>query len=81
VARKIYNLVTHWKTQLQAIHVASVSNTVMDTLSHLHPQHEWELSPHLFMQIESHWGPHTVNQFTLHTNKKLPQYNSQFQDQ
>jgi len=81
VARKIYNLAICWRTQLQAIHVAGVSNVIADTLSHLHPQHKWELCPRIFAQVEKCWGPHTIDWFTSHANQKLLQYNSQFLDQ
>ena len=66
--------------ELVAKHVPGVSNTAADRLSRLPIQYEWMIHPVIFRQLDSMWGPHTIDRFASMSTTQLPRYNSRFLD-
>ena len=52
----------------------------MEHLSRLLLRYEWKLHPRIFQQLDSMWGPHTINCFASMLTAQLPTYNSLFLD-
>ena len=63
-----------------AHHIAGVSNTGPDNLSHISARHEWVINPAIFRQLDQMFGPHTVDRFASVSTALLPTYNSRFAD-
>ena len=53
-------------------------NTQVDALTHWRDSDDWQLNPSVFRQLDSKWGPHTIDRFASHTNHLLPVFNSRF---
>ena len=79
-------MTTIWTTaatlgiELSAKYLCGKMNYRADGLSRLESTHEWELHPSLFQQIDSMWGPHTVDRFAATHNAQIPVFNSRFWD-
>ena len=53
-------------------------NTSADKISKIIDYNDWSLSKEFFEYIDQQWGPHTIDRFANHKNKKLNRFNSKF---
>lgn len=53
-------------------------NETADSISKLIDFDDYALSDVIFQQINSFWGPHTVDRFACNYNAKLPRFNGFF---
>ena len=53
-------------------------NIIADELSRIVDYDDWQLDPSIFVQIDSFWGPHSVDRFASDTNNQLERFNSRY---
>jgi hypothetical protein len=78
--RRLWWLLDHADISLLPAYIRSASNVWADTLSRAVDTDDWRLSQPTFAQLDSTWGPHTVDRFASRLNSKLPRYNSRWED-
>ena len=78
-AVRVFDLVrTLGISRLEAIWVPRSENQRADALTHWHDSDDWQLEPAVFRQLDSLWGPHTIDRFASHTNHLIATFNSRF---
>ena len=80
IAQTIWTIALENQMTICAKHLAGLHNGRADGLSRLSPQYEWQLNPHLWMYLDTLWGPHSVDRFASLITTQLPRYNSRYQD-
>ena len=53
-------------------------NSVADEISKIIDYDDYTVNDDIFAFLDKSWGPHTVDRFACHYNKKLPLFNSKF---
>ena len=53
-------------------------NIVADEISKIIDYDDYTINDDIFAFLDKSWGPHTVDRFACHYNKKLPLFNSKF---
>lgn len=53
-------------------------NQQANYLSHVIDYDDWQLNPIIFAELDSLWGPHTVDCFATHYHALLPRFNSRY---
>ena len=53
-------------------------NQVADYISRVVDYDDWMLNPVMFSELDTLWGPHTVDRFADSFNTQLPHFNSRF---
>ena len=53
-------------------------NSVADEISKIIDYDDYTINDDIFAFLDKSWGPHTVDRFACHYNKKLPLFNSKF---
>ena len=53
-------------------------NSVADEISKIIDYDDYTINDDIFAFLDKSWGPHTVDRFACHYNKKLPLFNSTF---
>ena len=77
LAQEIYKLTQEIQVTLVAYHLPGVMNMLADRESRASVQlADAQLHPHFFAQIESHWGPHSMDLFSTFQNRQLRRYAS-----
>jgi hypothetical protein len=66
--------------RITAIHLAGVLNDEADRLSRMVDKDDWKLNPRLFEELQSRWGPHSVDRFASMANRQLDRFNSAWSD-
>ena len=54
------------------------ANARADLLSRFVDKDDWSLNGEIFAQLDSRWGPHSVDRFASHYNAQLSRFNSRF---
>ena len=80
LAESVWTCALQLNVQLDVRHIGGHLNDHADRLSRLNPQHEWQLNPGIFRQLDVMWGPHTIDRFASMTTTHLERYNSRFID-
>ena len=80
LAESVWACAIRLNVQLDVCHIGGRFNIHADRLSRLNPQHEWQLNPSVFRQLDAMWGPHTIDRFASMTTTHLSLYNSRFID-
>ena len=80
IAQNIWSFAFKHQLMLVAHHIAGCLNVCPDALSRIPLRHDWTLHPSVFRQLESMFGPHTVDRFASLSTTLLPVYNSRFRD-
>ena len=80
IAQNIWSFAFKYQLMLVAHHIAGCFNVCPDALSRIPLRHEWTLHSSVFQQLESIFGPHTVDRFASLSTARLPVYNSRFRD-
>ena len=78
--RKLWFLLDNNDIQLRTRYIRSAANIWADSLSRQTDRSDWQLNPRVFHQLESEWGPHSIDRFASLANTLLPRYNSKWLD-
>eukprot|EP00873_Tetraselmis_striata_P036665 jgi/Tetstr1/456929/TSEL_043599.t1 len=65
---------------LRARYIRSEANVWAVRLSRHLDSDDWQLDPLLFSELESRFGPHSIDRFASALNTMLPRYNAVFLD-
>jgi hypothetical protein len=57
-------------------YIRSAANTWADKLSRHLDSDDWQLDPYVFQEIDTQFGPHTIDRFASALNAVLPRYNA-----
>jgi hypothetical protein len=80
LAESVWECALRLNVQIDIHHIGGHLNCHADHLSRLNPQHEWQLQPGTFRQLDRMWGPHTMDRFASMATTLLPRYNSRYLD-
>jgi hypothetical protein len=61
-------------------YIRSAANTWADKLSRHLDSDEWQLDPSMFHEMDTQFGPHTIDRFASALNTPLPRYNAKWLD-
>jgi len=64
--------------QIDAQLIPRDANVRADLLSRFVNKDDWSLNCEIFAQLDSRWGPHSVDRFASHYNAQLSRFNSRF---
>ena len=65
-------------TQIDTQWISRDANVRADLLSCFVDKDDWCLNCEIFAQLDSRWGPHSVDRFASHYNAQLSRFNSRF---
>jgi ribonuclease HI len=80
---KIFELIqvaTDLDCRVTAIHLPGVENGLADMLSRLEDSADWMVNEEIFEELNSLWGPVTIDRFSSFLNAQVPRYNSMLAD-
>jgi hypothetical protein len=63
------------KIHVKTPYVISAANTWADKLSS-HLDDDWQLDPIVFQEMDTQFGPHTIDRFTSALDTLFPRYNT-----
>eukprot|EP00873_Tetraselmis_striata_P038412 jgi/Tetstr1/458676/TSEL_045066.t1 len=78
--RRLWCLLDSHGIQLRAQYIRSATNVRADHLSWHLDNDDWHLDPLLFSELESRFGPHSMDRFASALNTLLPRYNAAWLD-
>jgi hypothetical protein len=74
LAEEIWSYCLETGTRLRTTYVPSQFNPADAPSRRMNTQLEWSISQEFFQELDSQWGPHTVDLFATKANAKLKQY-------
>lgn len=74
--RELHRLCETWGLSLRAEHLPSAVNVFADRLSRETDSTDWTLGPLAYAELESRFGPHTVDLFASHLNTNCRRFYS-----
>lgn len=78
LALNIFHFLELNRVKLELIWIPREQNLIADQLSRIIDYDDWGISDKTFVELDSIWGPHSVDRFANHRNKKLNRFNSRF---
>lgn len=78
LALEIYELCVQENIRLALKWIPREMNKEADEISKYLDTDDWRVTDAFFEEIDSKWGPHTVDRFANRENTKLPRFNSKF---
>lgn len=78
VALKIFKLAIQYQIHLEPDWVPRELNEKADYLSRIVDFDDLYLNPDIFAELDTAWGPHTVDRFSDCSNHHLPRFNSRY---
>jgi len=78
--RRLWYLLDTLDVTLLPKYIRSSDNWWADSLSRTLDKGDWRLRRSLFLQLDSDWGPHSIDRFATQLNSQLPRYNSAWMD-
>eukprot|EP00873_Tetraselmis_striata_P046592 jgi/Tetstr1/466856/TSEL_011313.t1 len=78
--RRLWCLLDSHGIHLRARYIRSAANIWADRLSRHLDSDDWQLDPLMFAELESRFGPHSIDRFTSALNTLLPRYNAAWLD-
>ena len=76
IALKIFALAVQHCIRLEPEWIPRELNEKADYLSRIVDLDDWFLNPAIFAELDSQWGPHTIDRFASFSNTQLPRFNS-----
>eukprot|EP00873_Tetraselmis_striata_P017702 jgi/Tetstr1/437966/TSEL_026596.t1 len=73
--RRLWCLLDSHGIHLRARYIRSATNIRADSLSRHLDSDDWQLDPLLFAELESRFGPHSIDRFASARNTLVPRYN------
>ena len=77
-ALAIFSMAAKNLIRLEPEWIPRAENQQVDYLDRLQDRDDWRINPGVFCELDSSWGPHTVDRFADHHNTQLPRFNSRF---
>ena len=78
IARSIYSVCIQYGISLRVEWIPRSQNEKADALSRIVDYDDWAISHTVFSRFEMLWGPHSIDRFADHENKKTIRFNSRF---
>ncbi|CAC5388448.1 unnamed protein product [Mytilus coruscus] len=78
IAINIFKLCSELNITLDIVWIPRSKNTKAYYISKLIDIEDWGTNKEFFKLVNDMWGPHTVDRFASHLNKKLLRFNSKF---
>ena len=78
--RALWLLLDLHNITLSVEYIRSEANVWADALSRELDTEDWRLNPAVFKELDTAFGPHTVDRFASMTSAQLPRYNSRWKD-
>ena len=78
--RRLWFLLDTNGIALRARYIRSAANVWADRLSRHLDSDDWQLDPLLFAELDSRFGPHSIDRFASALNTLLPRYNAGWLD-
>jgi ribonuclease HI len=76
ILRILVNLCSELNIRITAKYLPGIQNTQADALSRQKDKSDWKLNPIIFKELDSMWGPHSIDRFASHLNKQTRRFNS-----
>ena len=77
-ALAIFTTCVNYHIQLEPEWIPREENEFADYLSKLVDYNDWMLNPKVFRELDSRWGPHTIDRFADVQNRQLVRFNSRY---
>eukprot|EP00873_Tetraselmis_striata_P007668 jgi/Tetstr1/427932/TSEL_018007.t1 len=78
--RRLWCLLDSHGIHMRARHIRSAANIWADRQSRHLDSDDWQLDPLMFAELESRFGPHSIDRFASALNTLLPRYNAAWLD-
>ena len=76
LAMKVFSLSLQYHIRLEPEWILRELNERADTLSRIVDYDDWFLNPTVFSELDTMWGPHSVDHFACFHNSQLPRFDS-----
>ena len=76
LALKVFSLSLQHHIRLEPEWIPRELNERADALSRIVDYDDWFLNPTVFFELDTMWGPHSVDRFACFHNSQLPRFNS-----
>ena len=77
-ALAIYSFAVSNSVHIEPEWIPRSDNQVADFLGRLRDTDDCSIHPEVFRQLDTLWGPHSIDRFASYTNTQLPRFNSWF---
>jgi len=74
----IFDIAVKARIQLEPEWIPREDNEVADYISRIVDYDDWMLNPVVFRELDSKWGPHTIDRFADWCNNQTPHFNSRY---
>ena len=78
IAMEVFSLAIQNHILIEPEWIPRELNKKADCLSRIIDYDDWMLNPVVFEQLDSLWGPHTIDRFATNSNAQLPRFNSRY---
>jgi hypothetical protein len=78
--RRMWYLLDTNNIHIRPRYIRSAANTWADKLSRHLDSDDWQLEPFVFHEMDTQFGPHTIDRFASALNTLLPRYNANWLD-
>jgi hypothetical protein len=78
--RQLWYMLDTSNIHIRPRYTMSAANTWADKLSHHLDIDDWQLDPSVFHEMDTQFGPHTIDRFASALNTLLPRYNANWLD-
>jgi hypothetical protein len=78
--RNLWELIDTNNISTRARYIRSAANVWADRLSRETDRDDGQLNPRISTDMNSLWGPHSIDRFATQGNTQLPRYNSRWCD-
>jgi len=78
MALAIFEHCAHMQIDLRVQWISRAFNTEADALSRLSDTDDWQIKPEIFAEINTMWGPFTIDRFANWRNTQLPRFNARY---
>ena len=72
----VFNLAMQHQIHLEPSWIPREQNQYADYLSRVVDYDDWKLNPKVFNELDSMFGPHSIDRFTSFYNKQLERFNN-----
>jgi hypothetical protein len=78
--RRLLNFLDRNNIHIRSRYIISAANTWANKLSHHLDSDDWQLDPSVFHEMDTQFGPHTIDRFASALNTLFPRYNATWLD-
>lgn len=80
ITKLIFWALKEINASITVLHIPGKENHAPDALSRLNPITEWKISSDIFRELDTTWGPYTIDRFSTARNRTTKRYNSRFHE-